>query len=50
MPFELEPHHRDTPDDTLIDDLRRVAIEAGSSSVTIDQYNERGRVRAAVQN
>ncbi len=46
MRFELEPHHRDTPDDTLIADLRRVAAEAGSSSVTIDQYNERGQYHA----
>ena len=46
MRFELEPHHRDTPDDTLIADLRRVAVESGSSSVTIDQYNDRGRYHA----
>jgi hypothetical protein len=46
MRFELEPHHRDTPDDTLIADLRRVATETGSSSVTIEQYNERGQYHA----
>ncbi|MDR3505111.1 MAG: hypothetical protein P4L52_02595 [Acidocella sp.] len=44
--FELEPHHRNTPDDTLIADLWRVAVETKSSSVTIDQYNERGRYHA----
>jgi hypothetical protein len=46
MRFELEPHHRDTPNDDLIGDLRRVANEVGTSSVTIDQYNERGRYYA----
>jgi Homing endonuclease associated repeat len=46
MRFELEPDHRDTPDDSLIDDLRRVAAEAGLLSVTIDQYNEHGRYHA----
>ncbi len=46
MRFELEPHHRDTPDDTLLADLRHVAVETKSSSVTIDQYNERGQYHA----
>jgi hypothetical protein len=46
MRFELEAHHRGTPNDDLIEDLRRVASEVGASSVTIDQYNERGRYHA----
>ena len=43
MRFELEPHNRDIPDDVLIEDLRRVAAEANTPTVTIDQYNEYGR-------
>jgi len=46
MRFQLEPHHRDTPDIVLIEDLRRVATDTGSSSVTIDQYNDHGRYHA----
>jgi len=43
MKFVLEPHHRNIPDEQLIADLRRVAEEMGKRSVTIDEYNERGR-------
>ena len=43
MKFELEPHHRDTPDEELLADLKRVATELDKSRVTIDAYNERGR-------
>ena len=46
MQFELEPHHRDVPDQELIDDLARVANEINASTVTIDTYNERGRFHA----
>ncbi len=46
MPFQLEPYHRDTTDAELIEDLRRVAAEAGASTVTIDRYNDCGRFHA----
>lgn len=43
MKFQLEPHHRDIPDEELLGDLVRVANELGKGKVTIDEYNERGR-------
>jgi 5-methylcytosine-specific restriction endonuclease McrA len=43
MKFELEPYHRNTTDDELLSDLRRVAGDLRKSSVTGDEYNERGR-------
>lgn len=43
MKFELEPHHRNVPDEELIADVKRVAVVLGKSSVTIDKYNERGQ-------
>jgi hypothetical protein len=43
MRFELQDYHRNTEDSGLVADLRRVAAELGKSSVTIDEYNERGR-------
>lgn len=43
MPFELEVHHRNTPDNELIGELRRVAQLLNRSSVTIDQFNEHGK-------
>lgn len=46
MHFELEPHHRDVPDQELINDLARVAIDTNALSVTIDTYNEKGRFHA----
>lgn len=42
MKFELEPHHRNMPDEELLQDLARVAKEIGKDRVTIDEYNERG--------
>jgi hypothetical protein len=49
MKFTLEPHHRDVPDDELIQDISRVAKELGKPTVTIDQYNENGRFHATTQ-
>tara|TARA_B100000315_G_scaffold247426_1_gene276091 strand:- start:141 stop:812 length:672 start_codon:yes stop_codon:yes gene_type:complete len=43
MKFELDPHHRNVPDEKLLQDLSRVAKEIGTDKVTIDEYNERGR-------
>jgi predicted restriction endonuclease len=46
MRFELESHHRNVPDDELLDDLKSVASELDKSTVTIDEYNERGKFHA----
>lgn len=46
MRFELESHHRNVPDDELLDDLKNVATELDKSSVTIEEYNERGKFHA----
>jgi hypothetical protein len=45
--YELEPLHRNTPDVDLLDDLKRVAHELGSSTVTIRQYDGNGRFSAS---
>lgn len=46
MRFELEPKRRDVPDEELIDDLKAVATNIGSETVTVRQYNERGHYSA----
>lgn len=46
MRFELENHHRNVPDDELLDDLKRVASELAKPKITIDEYNERGKFHA----
>lgn len=43
MKFELETHHRNTPDDELIADLKRVATELKKDKVTLDEYNDYGK-------
>ena len=43
MKFELETYNRNTSDEELLDDIRRVAQELNQDKVTIDQYNERGK-------
>ena len=43
MKFELEDYHRNTPDNELIADLKRIASELKKETVTIDGYNERGK-------
>lgn len=45
--FELEPHHRNVLDEELIADLQRVSKELAKPTVTIDQYNERGRFHSS---
>ena len=45
--YELEPLHRNTPDNEFLDDLKRVAAELGIGTVTIAQYNKRGRFSAS---
>jgi len=45
--YQLEPLHRNTPDEEFLDDLRRVAAALDASTVTIKQYNEAGRFNAS---
>lgn len=47
MKYELEPFHRNTPDEELLADLRRVAKELGKDRVTFREYKERGRFTAS---
>lgn len=46
MKFELGPYNRNTPDEVLISDVKKVANELNKKSVTIDEYNERGQFHA----
>lgn len=43
MKFELDTYNRNTPDQDLLDDLKRVAKGIGKDKVTIDEYNEKGK-------
>ncbi len=43
MKFQLKEHHRNTPDDELIEDLKSVAAKLKKRSVTIADYNDNGR-------
>ena len=45
--FQLERLHRNTPDEDFLVDLRRVANELGTNTVTIRRYDERGRFSAS---
>ena len=40
--YELDPFHRDIPDEELLADLRRVAEEFGKHQVTFREYKEKG--------
>ncbi|MFZ5993533.1 MAG: homing endonuclease associated repeat-containing protein [Thermodesulfobacteriota bacterium] len=42
MKFELEPYRRNVPDETFLEDLRRVAQQLGKNSVTMEEYAEHG--------
>jgi hypothetical protein len=46
MRFELEPYHRNVPDNDLIADIQRVAAQQGCSSVTMEQYSGSGQFGA----
>lgn len=46
MRYELKDFHRDIPDEELLADLRRVAMELGNDRVTFRLYNEKGRFSA----
>lgn len=43
MKYELEPFHRDVPNEELLADLRRVAQQLGKHRVTFREYKKRGR-------
>jgi 5-methylcytosine-specific restriction endonuclease McrA len=45
--YELEPLHRNTPDDELLGDLKSVASKLNARTVTIVQYNDHGRFNAS---
>ena len=47
MRFELEPHHRNVPDDELLAELRRVASRLNKSAITIDQFNEHAQFHSS---
>ncbi|MCX6556903.1 MAG: HNH endonuclease [Candidatus Aminicenantes bacterium] len=46
MKFKLKPYNRNSPDEKLVSDVKRVASELNKISVTIDEYNERGSFHA----
>lgn len=43
MKYELDELHRNTPDEELLNDLRRVAKELNDDHVTIEAYQKHGR-------
>jgi hypothetical protein len=43
MKYELEPDNRSCADETLLDDIRRVASHLGKTSLTRDEYDAYGR-------
>lgn len=45
--FELEPYHRNTSDEELIADLKRVASQLKKDSVTTYEYNEYGKFHSS---
>ncbi len=47
MKFELQPYHRDVPEDDLLADLRAVASKLSAASLTQSQYDKHGRFCAA---
>jgi hypothetical protein len=42
MKFELEPYHRNVPDDEMIQDIVRVASKIGRGTITMNEYMENG--------
>jgi hypothetical protein len=43
MKFELEEFHRNTSEEEMISDLKRVAEKIGKNSVTMEEYDEFGK-------
>jgi 5-methylcytosine-specific restriction endonuclease McrA len=43
MKYELNIYHRNTPDQELLDDLKKVADQIGMDKVTREQYDQKGK-------
>jgi len=43
MKYKLNIYHRNTPDQELLDDLKKVADQIGMGKVTRDQYDQKGK-------
>ena len=43
MKYELNIYHRNTPDQELLNDLKRVADQIGLDKVTREQYDQKGK-------
>jgi hypothetical protein len=46
MKFELEAHHRNVPDEELLEDIRRTASKLGRITITTREYNSNGKYTA----
>jgi hypothetical protein len=46
MKFELVTYNRNTPDEDLLTDLKKVAVELGKKNITFREYNGRGKYNA----
>ncbi len=42
MKYELNTYHRNTPDQELLDDLKKVADQIGMEKITREQYDQKG--------
>lgn len=47
MKFELEKNNRNTPDEELLDDIKRVAKILNKNTVTISEYNDYGEFHSS---
>ena len=47
MKYKLNIYHRNTPDQKLLDDLKKVANQIGIDKVTIEQYDQKGNFHSA---
>lgn len=47
MKFELNTYHRNTPDQELLDDLKKVADQIGMDKVTVVQYDQKGKFNSS---
>jgi 5-methylcytosine-specific restriction endonuclease McrA len=43
MEFVLENYHRNTPDDELLDDVKKTALKINKNTITLSEYNEYGK-------
>jgi hypothetical protein len=47
MKYELNKYHRNSSDQELLDDLKKVADQIGMDKVKIDQYDQKGKFHSA---